>query len=193
MPVVLAALAAILIVILLWVLLVPVTIVQRYRTGTARRRARSWMAAFNAAGIGLSIAVFLTGAALTNLWIPNALLFTVGGLLGGGVLGIAGLALTRWEPSPYALYYTPNRWLVLAITVAVAGRIFYGFWRSWLAWTAPWGGFPAAAATGAAGALAAGALILGYYFVYWTGVRRRAARLVLPPSPTRSGRRSRHT
>jgi hypothetical protein len=74
------------------------------------------------------------------------------------------------------LYYTPNRWLVLAITLVVAGRVAFGFWRSWNAWQttddyASW-----AAASGAAGSLAAGAVVLGYYLVYWLGVRRRLRR-----------------
>jgi hypothetical protein len=32
------------------------------------------------------------------------------------------------------------------------------------------------AASGAQGSLGAGAVVLGYYIVYWTGVRRRLAR-----------------
>ena len=65
---------------------------------------------------------------------------------------------------------------MLAITLIVAARVAVGFWRSWQAWPttddyAAW-----AAASGAAGSLAAGAVVLGYYLIYWLGVRRRIGR-----------------
>lgn len=71
------------------------------------------------------------------------------------------------------MHYTPNRWLVLAITVTVTGRILYGFWRSYQAWQSGLSGSSWFVAAGVAGSLAAGALVLGYYLVYWSGVRRR--------------------
>ena len=169
-------LAFTLIVILAAIVLTPLAIVQRYRLGTARRRARGWVATINALGLALSVVLFLAGAALTSLWIPNALSYSVAGLVGGSLLGFAGLALTRWEPSPGSLYYTPNRWLVLAITLVVAARVAFGFWRSWHAWQTTDGYASWAAESGAAGSLAAGAVVLGYYLIYWLGVRRRIVR-----------------
>jgi hypothetical protein len=173
----LAILAVTLIVILAAIVLTPLAIVQRYRLGTARRRARMWLASINAAGFGLSAALFLTGAAVTSLWIPNAFSHALAGMVGGLALGLVGLALTRWESSPGGWYYTPNRWLVLAITLIVAARVAFGFWRSWNAWrtTADYAAW--AAASGAAGSLAAGAVVLGYYLMYWLGVRRRVQRV----------------
>lgn len=175
MPV-LALLAVILIVILAAIVLTPLAIVQRYRLGTARRRARGWIAAINAAGLALSAVLFVAGAAVTSLWIPGALRHALAGLLGGLALGAVGLALTRWESSPGGWYYTPNRWLVLAITLIVAARVAFGFWRSWNAWqvTADYASW--AAASGAAGSLSAGAVVLGYYLIYWLGIRRRVQR-----------------
>src|SRR5262249_57804193 len=85
----------------------------------------------------------------------------------GGVIAVVGLLATRWEREPAGLHYTPNRWLVLAITLVVAGRIAYGFWRAWRS------GLHGIAASGATGSLAAGGLVLGYYLFYWIGVRRR--------------------
>ena len=175
MPLV-ALLAVTLFVILAAIVLTPLAIVQRYRLGTAKRRARGWVATINAAGLVLSVVVFLFGAALTSLWIPGALSYAALGLLAGSLAGLVGLGLTRWEASPGSLYYTPNRWLVLAITLIVATRVAFGFWRSWQAWHttddyAAW-----AAASGAAGSLAAGAVVLGYYLIYWLGVRRRIGR-----------------
>jgi hypothetical protein len=174
----LGVLAFTLIAILAAIMLTPLALVQRYRLGTARRRARGWLASINAAGLVLSAVMFLAGAALTSLWIPGALAYAAAGLLVGSLCGSVGLALTRWEASSSSLYYTPNRWLVLAITLIVAARVAFGFWRSWHVWQttddyATW-----AAASGAADSLAAGAVVLGYYLVYWLGVRRRVQRVL---------------
>jgi hypothetical protein len=175
-PVILAALLVILLAILASVVLIPITLVMRYRAGTARRRVRGWLATINAAGLAVSTAFFLTAAALTNIWVPDAFVYASAGLVGGAIIGVVGLGLTRWEAMPGAVFYTPNRWLVLAITLAVTGRLAYGFWRGWNAWQSLAGDTSWAAAAGVAGSLAAGAVILGYYFVYWLGVRRRAPR-----------------
>jgi hypothetical protein len=173
-PVILAALLLILLLILASVVLIPVTLVMRYRAGTARRPVRRWLATVNAAGLGLSIVLFLSAAAFTNIWVPDAVVYACAGLVSGALIGLLGLLLTRWEVRPGAVYYTPNRWLVLAITLAVTGRLAYGLWRSWSAWQSLAGEASWAAAAGVAGSLAAGAVILGYYFMYWLGVRRRA-------------------
>lgn len=175
MPVILAALLVIIGVLFASVILIPITLIQRYRAGTMRRRARLWVVTLNVVGVGLSILIFLTSAALTNIWIPQALLYAASGVLAGLALGLCGLALTRWERTPGGLFYTPNRWLVLAITLAVAGRIAYGLWRTYHAWEVM-GADVTWASTGIAGSLAAGALILGYYFAYWFGVRKAAVR-----------------
>ena len=161
----------------LMVILMPVSLIQRYRVGTARRLARGWVITLNLVAIVISTAIFMAGAAVTNVWVPEALKYAAGGLLAGCALGAAGLAMSRWEASAGALYYTPNRWLVLAITLTVTGRILYGFWRSWHAWQSGLSGATWFVAAGVAGSLAAGALVLGYYLVYWAGVRRRLRRM----------------
>ena len=176
MPVILAALLLILVAILASVVLIPITLVMRYRAGTARRPVRRWLATINAAGLGVSMAIFLTAAALTNIWVPDAFGYACAGLVGGAVMGLLGLLLTRWEVRPGVVYYTPNRWLVLAITLAVTGRLVYGLWRGWNAWQSLAGDTSWAAAAGVAGSLAAGAVILGYYVTYWLGLRWRAPR-----------------
>ena len=165
-----------LLLVLAMLLLIPVSLVQRYRVGTSRQRARGWLAGLNLAGLFLSTILFLVSAAITSLWVPEALLYTAGGLAGGFVLGGLGLGLTRWEPGPGTLHYTPNRWLVLAITLVVTLRIGYGFWRGWESWRAGISGGSWFVASGIAGSLAAGAVVLGYYLVYWIGVRRRLRR-----------------
>jgi hypothetical protein len=156
--------------------LMPLSLFLRYRAGTARRPARRWVAAINLAAVGISASLLLLVAAVMSYWIPVALRYTLLGLAGGGVLGVLGLWLSRWEVTPRSVHYTPSRALVLAITLVVTARILYGFWRSWHAWHATPGDASWLAASGAAGSLAAGALVLGYYLTYWAGVWRRIGR-----------------
>jgi hypothetical protein len=158
------------------IVLIPVSLIQRYRVGTSRRRARGWIATINVVGMALSATLFLASAALTNIWVPDAFRYTVAGLAAGCGLGLLGLLLTRWEPTPGALHYTPNRWLVLGITLVVTARVAYGFWRGWESWRAGLEGRSWFIVSGVAGSMAAGAVVLGYYLTYWTGVRRRFRR-----------------
>jgi hypothetical protein len=165
--------AALLFVMLMSIVLLPLTLVQRYRVGTARRPARGWLVALNLTGLVISTLVFLVTAAFTNVWVPGAFRYAISGLTVGCVLGLVGLALTRWEVGVRSLHYTPNRWLVLGITLVVSARIAYGFWRTWHAWRAAYEHTALIAASGVAGSLAAGGTVLGYYVIYWVGVRRR--------------------
>jgi hypothetical protein len=158
------------------VALMPLSLMLRYRAGTARRPARRWVAAINLAAVGISATLLLMVAGITSYWIPTALGYALVGLAGGCLLGLLGLWLSRWEVTPRSLHYTPSRALVLAITLVVMARLIYGFWRSWHAWHATPGDASWLAASGAAGSLAAGALVLGYYLTYWAGVWRRINR-----------------
>ena len=158
------------------VVLMPLSLVLRYRAGTARRRARGWVAAVNIVGLALSVTLFLAGAAITNIWAPHALSYSLLGLGGGIVLGIVGLWLSRWERTAEGLHYTPNRLLVLAVTLVFTARVLYGLWRAWHAWHDAPGEASWLAAFGIAGSLAAGAMVLGYYLAYWIGLRARLRR-----------------
>jgi hypothetical protein len=158
------------------VVLIPVSLVQRYRVGTSRRRARGWLASINVVGMALSATLFLLSAALTNIWVPGTFTYTAAGLTAGCALGLLGLLLTRWESAPGGLHYTPNRWLVLGITLVVTARVAYGFWRAWESWRAGFEGRSWFIVSGLAGSMAAGAVVLGYYLAYWIGVRRRFRR-----------------
>jgi hypothetical protein len=158
------------------IVLIPVSIIQRFRMGTARRQARKWVATLNLSAVALSIILFLVGALITSRWIPDVRTYTLYGLSAGCILGLVGTALTRWEHAGGRLQYTPNRWLVLAITVLVTARVLYGFWRGWEASRAGLGGAEWVATSGVAGSMSAGAVVLGYYFIFWTGVRRRITR-----------------
>jgi hypothetical protein len=155
------------------VLATPFLLYLRYRTGTMRRRGREWVANVNLASLGLSAALLVWVAALTTFWVPHAFSCSLAGLLAGSLLGLLGLALTRWEITPRGLHYTPNRWLVLLVTLAVVTRLLYGLWRIWQAWRAAGADHSWLASAGVAGSMAVGALVIGYYLVYFAGVRLR--------------------
>jgi hypothetical protein len=163
-------------------LMVPFSIVQRYRAGTARRPARAWVAIVNVLAIAVSITLFLVTAAISSAWLHGAFRYSLLGLAGGCLLGCVGLALTHWEATPRNLHFTPNRWLVLTITVAVTARLAFGFWRAWHAWQSTPHDQSWLAASGLAGSMAVGAVVLGYYFTYWAGVWIRSRQHRAAPS-----------
>ena len=160
-------------VVLAIIALIPVSLFQRFRRGTMRRMARGWVATLNLVSIAFSVALFLLSAFVASRWVPEALGYTLAGVGVGAVLGTIGLVLTRWDYTATGLYYTPNRWLVLGITLVVTARVLYGFWRTWEAWRASIESMAWVAASGLAASMSAGAVVLGYYLVYWTGVRAR--------------------
>jgi hypothetical protein len=164
-----------LLLVLLVTVLMPLSLVQRYRVGTSRRRARGWVAMVNIAMMAFSVLFFLAVTMIVTAWVPRAFPYSLAGLAAGAVLALLGLRLTRWEPTTQGLHFTPNRWLVLGITLVVTARILYGLWRAGQAWRLGLDEGSWFAAAGVAGSFAAGAVVLGYYLTYWVGVRRRLA------------------
>jgi hypothetical protein len=175
-PVVVAAFVLVVVVLALSVLLLPLSLLQRYRVGTRRRPARPWMAALNLTGVSVSSAIFLFSAALMSPWLPGAFTYATLGLAAGAMLGSIGLLFTRWEPTAGGLHFTPPWLLILGLTLIVTGRLLFGFWRAWHVWGVVPGTTAWLQASGAAGSVAAGATVLGYYVIYWWGVRRRIRR-----------------
>lgn len=169
-------LAALGVILALAVLLMPVSLVMRYRAGRTRRQARSWVASLNLAALALSVVLWLTATGVTSFWIPFSLRYALAGLTIGGLLGVVGLTLTRWDTRPGSLHFTPNAWIVLFITVVVAARIAYGIWRTWHAWEAGFDHTSSIVVDGVRGSLAAAGIVLGYYFTFWLGVLRRVRR-----------------
>jgi len=170
MPLLLLIPLLVLAVLALWAVLLPFSLWARYRTGKARRRAVAWVVGGNAWLLLFSVLVFLAGAGLTGLWIPHAARDAAIGLLAGVLLAMASLGITRFERVGGELWYTPNRWLVLALTAVVAARLVAGFW---LGWQRAFGSGTAqvAAIWQAGGLLAVGGLLLGYYLGYTWGLR----------------------
>lgn len=157
----------------LWLLTLPLAVWQRYRRGRARQRARPWAVRINAWSLLLSAALFLLGAWFAALWVDRAVAHAALGLLAGLALGWLGLRIARIELEPGAMFHTPNRWLVLVLTCAVAARIAFGFWH-----LAQWQGDAGQAAWLArqGGLLAFGGLLLGYHLGYAWALRHRIGR-----------------
>ena len=157
--------------------IVLLSLALRYRAGTARRQGRRWIARLNVWMTSLSAVFFLSFTFLLSFWVDSAFRFGLIGMGCGGILGLVGLAMTRWESQPQGLFYTPSRWLALLVTLAIAARFVYGWWRAthsrnnasveqhWLI-----------TASGTQLSLAVAAGLIGYYLVYSVGVRLRVAR-----------------
>jgi hypothetical protein len=149
----------------------------RYRAGTARRQGRRWVASLNVWMTSLSALFFFAIAFLISFWIGTAFRFALIGMCFGAILGLLGLALTRWENRREGLFYTPSRWLALLVTLAIAARFVYGWWRA----THSGGSFPddqysLITASGTELSLSVAAGLIAYYLVYSIGVRLQIAR-----------------
>lgn len=161
---------------ILFIALLPVMLIQRYRVGCSRRLARSWLATLNLISMIVSAIFFLAGSAMTNIWVPYAFTYAAEGFGIGLVLGLISLALTKWEPTPRSLHFTPNRWLVLFVTVIVTARVLFGLYRAAMAADAGLTGRQLVGAFGVPQSLGAGGIVIGYYVAYTAGVRWRIRR-----------------
>ena len=161
---------------LVFIALTPFMLIQRYRVGSARRQARPWMATFGLVMMIVSTIFFLVGSGITGFWVQDAFAGAAAGVGVGVVLGIVGLLLTRWETSPRTLHYTPNRWLVLFVTLIVSARVLYGLYRSALVAQAGVTGTAVVLAFGIPESLAAGGAVIGYYLAFNAGLRWRIRR-----------------
>lgn len=161
--------------VLLWAMLLPLLLVQRYRLGKARRRQYAWVVAANAWTALPSAVLFLLGAWASGQWISGALPWAGAGLTLGLVLGVLGLCTSRFERLPEGLYLTPNRWLVLGLTVLVALRIVLGLWQAWAHWRHGLA-IDARGMAGPASMLGVGGVLLGYFLAMSWGVRARLRR-----------------
>jgi hypothetical protein len=159
--------------VLLWLLLMPFALWQRYRSGRSRRRVVRWVMTLNAWSLLVSVVLFFFGAWVAGYWVNAALAHAGAGLLAGMLLGVIGLALTRFETTSQGVFYTPNRWLVLALTLVVAARIGYGLYRMEQAWVSD---IHAAWLAQQGSVLAVGGLLLGHYLAYAWGLRWRLRR-----------------
>ncbi|UYB51813.1 DUF1453 domain-containing protein [Xanthomonas sp. AM6] len=172
MPLLLAIPLAIVIALAVTAVLLPLSLLQRFRYGTSRRQARAWLAGVQFWSALASSVVLLGFALIAAHWWPNAASYAGIGWVAGLALGALGLWLSRFEPLPQGLYYTPNLWLVLAMTLLVVARIGAGLVQGWRSMSggAAW---PAHGWMSHASLLAAAALLLGYACAYAWLLRRR--------------------
>ncbi len=177
MPIILFALLLFVLLALAGVVLLSLAL--RYRAGTARRQARRWVASTNVWATSFSAIFFLSFTLLLSFWVDSAFRFALIGMGVGGILGLLGLALTRWESQPEGLFYTPSRWLAFLIIFAIAARFAYGWWHathSGSRASAPGDQHWLITASGTQLSLAVAAGLIGYYLVYSIGVRLRLTR-----------------
>ncbi len=175
MPIILFALLLFVLLALAGVILLSLAL--RYRAGTARRQARRWVASLNVWMTSFSAVLFFCFTFLISFWFGSAFRFALIGMGIGGILGLLGLAMTRWESQPEGLFYTPNRWLALVVTLAIAARLVYGWWRATHSGSsAPHDQHWLITASGTQLSLAVAAGLIGSYLIYSVGVRLRLAR-----------------
>jgi hypothetical protein len=148
----------------------------RYRAGTARRQARRWAASMNVWMTSFSAVFLLSFTLVLSFWVGSAFRFALIGMAVGGILGVLGLTLTRWESRSDQLFYTPSRWLAFIIVFAIAARVLYGWWRATHPSSAAGDQHWWITTSGAQLSLAIAAGLIGYYLVYSIGVRSLLAR-----------------
>ena len=98
------------------------------------------------------------------------------GLAAGVLLGVARAGDDAVGGVARTLHYTPNRWLVLFVTLIVSARVLYGLFRSLALAQAGFAGHDLVMAFGVPESLAAGATVIGYYLAYNAGLRWRIRR-----------------
>ena len=121
----------ILVMLALWLVLLPFSLWQRYRFGKARRCAWPWSGAPER-GAAAAVGVVYVADDHDQLLVARA--EPRGGNRRRRRAGGVGLLLSRFERTPQGLFYTPNAWLILALTVIVAARIGMGFVELWRYW-----------------------------------------------------------
>ena len=177
MPIIVFAL--LLFVVLAFAGVVLLSLALRYRAGTARRQPRRWVASLNVWMTSFSAVFFLSFTFLLSFWVDSAFRFALIGMGCGGILGLVGLAMTRWESQPEGLFYTPSRWLALLVTLAIAARFVYGWWRATHSGSSsPSDQHWLITASGSQLSLAVAAGLIAYYLgvLRWSASSRRSPR-----------------
>jgi hypothetical protein len=173
LPIILFAL--LLFVLLAFAGVILLSLALRYRAGTARRQGRRWVATMNVWATSFSAVFFLCFTLLISFWLGPTLQFALAGMAVGGLLGLLGLIMTRWESHPDGFFYTPSRWLALLVMLAIAARLAYGWWHTMHRDVAD-GQHWLTSASGTQLSVAVAAGLIGYYLIYSIGVRIRITR-----------------
>ncbi|MCC4602147.1 DUF1453 domain-containing protein [Xanthomonas melonis] len=178
MPLLLAIPLAVIIALAVFAVLFPLSLLQRFRVGTARRQARGWLLLINLGSAALSSGLFVVFTLIAAAFWPGAIGHAAFGWACGLVLGVLALRLTRFERTPQGLFYRPNLWLALALAALVVARVIAGMVQGW---RSTWQGvaWPVDGWLSHASLLGAAGLLLGYALAYATLLwwRWRNARL----------------
>ncbi|WP_028916775.1 hypothetical protein [Pseudoxanthomonas sp. J35] len=174
MPLLLAVPLAILLALSLLLVLLPLSLWQRWRLAGSRRRARGWaMALAWWSSLGSSLLFLLFVLVAGHFW-PSAWAYVALAWPAGLLLGALGHALTRFEPTPQGLYYRSSRVIALGLVLLVAVRLGAGLVQGMRGGFGA--GWPDSGWLSHAGLLAIGALLLGYATAQSLGLYRRVRR-----------------
>ena len=97
------------------------SIIRRVRRNIGRQPLRPRRAITSITILSL-VSVLIAAVSFHN---TNLLLGLVGGLLLGGLLGLVGLRLTRFETTDAGHFYTPNTHIGIVLSVLFVGRFIY--------------------------------------------------------------------
>ena len=144
---------------------------RRYRRMVGRQPLVPSRLMFQVGLLALAALLFLS----SSLGQPAAAAASLAGLVVGGLIGLAGLSLTRFERTPERDYYTPNTYLGLAVFGVFLARLAYNFIRVSAqiqtlpaAGQAPPAGFGSLTANPLTAALLL--VVFGYYLIYEAGL-----------------------
>ena len=155
----------------LFVAFIGFALFRRFRGMVGRQPLVPSRLMFRVGLLALAALLFL----IPSLSRPAAAAASLAGLVVGGLIGLAGLRLTRFERTPERDYYTPNTYLGLAVFGVFLARLAYNFVRV----SAQLQTLPAAGQTPPTGfssltsnPLTAALLLMvfGYYLVYEAGL-----------------------
>lgn len=123
-----------------------------------------------------AVGTLILGTSRTTIGLATA----CAGLVGGVVLAVVDLRLTRFEATPKGRFYTPNGWIGIAVTALFLGRLAGRFFTmSERMATTQAGASPFAGVQQSPLTLALFLLLAGYYVAYYAGVLRKATRMTV--------------
>ena len=150
--------------------MLPWSMRQRYRASTARRLVRGWVAMINSIGMVISSGLLLVTAALGRR-LDSRIVHVCGLRLGTGMCSRDHRphADSLGIDASHSPLHAESLAGVLDHTCGDASTLF-GLIRAWRVWRATQEAWTWVAEAGLAGSMAAGAVALGYYLIFWAGV-----------------------
>lgn len=138
----------------------------RFRRMVGRQRlsrARPWITI----GVFTAFTILLAVAAHPQI---ECMWWVAAGFPAGALLAVYGLRLTRFQPTPHGLFYTPNAYLGISLSLVFLGRILYRMFEVFSFQMTASSGPPSFARSPFT--LAVFGLLAGYYMTYSLGLVR---------------------